>query len=138
MISKILDKPDPPTNLTTDLKTSTSISIKWIAPIFNGNSPITNYTIRYKLENSSTFKENVTMNTSFVLTNLIPAETYVIYVFASNIHFKGCSGQITEVTEEGGMIWQFSFELYTTLQRRYNIDHFEICYYLSNGFLILI
>ena len=56
--------------------------------------------------------ENVTMSTNFVLTDLIPAETYVIDVFASNIHFQGSPDQITEVTADARMIWQFSFEPY--------------------------
>ena len=48
--------------------------------------------------------ENVTMYTSFVLTGLIPAKTYVIEVFASNIHFQGSPDQITVDTAEAGMI----------------------------------
>lgn len=52
------------------------------------------------------------MYTSFVLTGLIPAKTYVIEVFASNIHFQGSPDQITVDTAEAGMIWQFSFELF--------------------------
>lgn len=48
--------------------------------------------------------ENVTANTSFVLNGLIPAETYVIYVFANNTHFQGSPDQITVDTAEAGMI----------------------------------
>ena len=48
--------------------------------------------------------ENVTMSTNFNLTDLIPAETYVIDVFASNIHFQGSPEQITEVTADARMI----------------------------------
>ena len=99
-----LDEPGPPRNLANGTVTDTSISVKWEAPIFDGNSPITNYTVSYTLEDSSTVMENVTMNTSFVLIDLIPAKTYVIDVFAKNIHFQGTPDQITVVTRDAGMI----------------------------------
>ena len=99
-----LDEPGPPWNLTNGTITDTSISVKWEAPIFDGNSPITNYTVRYKLENSATHMVNVTNNISINLIDLSPAKAYVIVVFANNIHFSGSENQITLVTADAGTI----------------------------------
>ena len=98
------DKPGPPRNLTNGTITDTSISVKWEAPIFDGNSPITNYIVSYKLENSTTKVVSVTNNTSINLNDLSPAKAYLIVVSANNIHFSGSANQITFVTADPGTI----------------------------------
>ena len=105
-----LDAPGPPRNLTNGTITDTSIVVKWEAPLFDGNSPITSYTVNYKLENSTTNMVNVTNNTSINLINLSPAKVYVIVVSANNIHFSGPTNQITRKTEDAGAILQFSLK----------------------------
>ena len=116
---QILDEPGPPRNLTNGTITDTSISIKWEPPIFDGNSPITNYTVSYKLQNdASPPMVNVTNKTSINLIDLSAAKTYVIVVSAKNNHFAGSANQITLVTADGGTISQFSvntFYLYTKM-----------------------
>ena len=107
-----LDEPCPPRNLTYGTITDTSISVKWEAPIFDGNSPITNYTVSYKLEGSTTNMVNVTNITSIDLIGLTPSKTYVIVVFANNIHFSGSPNKIIVVTADSGTVLQFSFELF--------------------------
>ena len=107
-----LDEPGPPRNLTNGTITDTSIVVKWEAPIFDGNSPINNYTVRYKLENSITNMVNVTNNTSINLIDLSPAKAYLIYVSANNIHFLGSENQITLVTANPGMILHPLWRLY--------------------------
>ena len=109
---QISDNPGPPRNLRNETVTNTSISVKWEAPIFDGNSPITNYTVSHKLEDSAINIVNVTNNTSINLTDLIPAMTYVIIVSANNEHFPGSPNQITVVTADSGTVLQFSFELF--------------------------
>ena len=109
---QILDEPGPPRNLTSGTITDTLISVKWEAPIFDGNSPITNYTVNYKLENNATKMFMATNITSIDVIGLIPAKTYVIVVFANNIYFSGSPKQITVVTADAGMILQFTFELF--------------------------
>ena len=99
-----LDEPGPPRNLTNGKITDTSIIVKWEAPIFDGNSAITSYTVSYKLENSTTKMVNVTNNTSINLIGLSPAKAYVISVSANNIHFSGSANQITRVTADAGTI----------------------------------
>ena len=64
---QILDEPGPPRNLRNETVTNTSISVKWQAPIFDGNSPITNYTVvSYKSEDSIINMVNLTNNTQSV------------------------------------------------------------------------
>ena len=100
-----LDEPGRPRNLTNGTITDTSIVVKWEGPIFDGNSPIANYTVKYKLENSEADMVNVTNNTSINLIDLSPAKAYVINVSANNIHFSGSANQITLVTADAGTIW---------------------------------
>ena len=97
-------------NLTVENKTDTSISIKWAAPAFDGNSPITSYTVSYKLENDATLMVNVTNITSINLIGLIPAMAYEISVSANNLNFSGSPSNITVVTADASTILQFSFE----------------------------
>ena len=99
-----LDEPGPPRNLTNGTITDTSIVVKWEAPIFDGNSPIANYTVKHKSENSATNMVNVTNNTTINLIDLSPAKAYVIDVSANNIHFSGSANQITLVTADAGTI----------------------------------
>ena len=110
-----LDEPGPPRNLINGAITDTSIVVKWEAPLFDGNSPITNYTVKYKLENSTTNMVNETNNTSINLINLSPATFYVIVVSADNIHFSGSPNQITLVTEDAGTISLKTFYRYTKM-----------------------
>lgn len=97
-------------NIRKETVTNTSISVKWEAPMFDGNSPITNYTVSYKLENNTTPMVNVTKDTTINLIGLIPAQKYEINIFANNYHFSGYPSNITVVTADGGMVLQFSFE----------------------------
>ena len=112
MSFQILDEPGPPRNITIGTITDTSISVKWETPISDGNSPITNYTLNYTLEHSTTSMVNVTNITSINLIGLTPAKTYVIVILANNIHFSGPPGKIKVKTAGAGMILQFSFEYF--------------------------
>ena len=115
---QILDKPGPPRNLRNETVTNTLISVKWEAPIFDGNSPITNYTVSYKLENSAINMVNVINNTSINLIDLTPAKTYVIVVSANNNHFPGIPTQITVVTADSGTVFAILFwTLFTFIQK---------------------
>ena len=108
---QILDEPGPPRNLRNETVTNTSISVKWQAPIFDGNSPITNYTVvSYKSEDSIITMVNLTNNTSISLINLSPPQAYVIVVFANNNHFSGSPNHITVVTADARTVFHSSVE----------------------------
>ena len=107
---QILDEPGPPRNLMNETITRTSISIKWETPISDGNSPITNYTVSYKLDNDANPMVYITKNTTINLIGLIPAQKYEINVSANNNHFSGSPSNITVFTAEPGTNLQFSFE----------------------------
>lgn len=82
-------------------KVSTSVRVKW-TPGFNGNSPITKYTIEMKIVNSDRFdhedsiagqstnswavaKTNISSDqTSVIIPDLKPARKYIFRVIASN------------------------------------------------------
>ena len=97
-------------NIRKETVTNTSISVKWEAPMFDGNSPITNCTVSCKSEDTVTNMVKVTNNTSINLIHLTPAKTYVIVVFANNNHFLGSSNHIRVVTADAGTVLQFTLE----------------------------
>ena len=101
---QILEEPGPPVNFTIETRLATSISIKWAAPAFDGNSPIISYTVIYKLKNDATPMVNVTNITSINLMGLIPAQKYEINVSANNLNFSGSPSNITVVTTDAGTI----------------------------------
>ena len=101
---QILEEPGPPMNLTIETRLATSISIKWAAPAFDGNSPIISYTVIYKFENDATPMVNVTNITSINLVGLIPAQKYEISVSANNLNFSGSLSNITVITADAGTI----------------------------------
>ena len=78
--------------------------MSWAAPVYDGNSPITNYTVRYKLESDQTYTFHTTNNTRFNFNGLVPAQTYLIGAAVNNFYFMGnFSDQIMEFTREAGM-----------------------------------
>ena len=104
ILTEIVAEADPPTNLTVESKTSKSIILTWATLVYDGNSPITNYTVRYKLESDTTYTFRTTNNARVNLTGLIPAQTYLADVATNNFHFIGrFSNQITDDTGEAGM-----------------------------------
>ena len=110
MLFQILDQPGRPMNLTSENITDASVSLKWTAPTFDGNSPITSYTVSYKTENDTSPVIKVTKNTTINLMGLIPAQKYEINVSANNNHFSGSPSNIRVVTADASTILRFSFE----------------------------
>ena len=104
MLFQILEEPGQPRNLTNGTITDTSVSLEWKAPVFDGNSPITNYTVSYKTKNNATLMVDVTENTTIDLVGLFPAQKYEINVSANNNHFSGSPSNITVVTADAGII----------------------------------
>ena len=100
MIIQILEEPGQPRNLTNGTVTDTSVSLKWTAPAFNGNSPITNYIVSYKTEDDVSPVINTTKNTFIDLNDLKPAQKYEINVTANNSHFMGSPSKITVMTAD--------------------------------------
>jgi len=85
------DPPSQPNTPTLDAaNTSASqISVNWQAPSDNGGSPVTSYTLYWKLSTAGTYTSNYsTTNTAsltHIITGLISGSFYDIKVQASNI-----------------------------------------------------
>ena len=89
--------------MKVDDRTSTSLSVSWKAPIYTGESPITLYTVEYRLSNETVFQQKNSTSLSVELINLLSAKRYDIRVFARNEHFIGeRSTEISAKTGESG------------------------------------
>ena len=80
--------PDPPTDLTVEVLSMTSVLASWTAPAYNGGSAITGYPL-----SPSCVPENPT-DTFCVITGLTPGSTVTVRVAASNV--VGTSSTVAE------------------------------------------
>lgn len=70
-------------------KTATSIYLQWSKPLVKSANSIKFYKIQYRIPEKVSFKNKTSTTTSFNLTNLNPAKTYMIRVTATNKFFEG-------------------------------------------------
>ncbi len=78
--------PDAPTNLRASAGNN-SVSLYWFAPSDNGGSPITDYTIQYKLKNTNswtTFNDGRKTTTAAIVISLVNGSAYDFRVAAVN------------------------------------------------------
>jgi Fibronectin type III domain. len=71
--------PDPPTDLTVEVLSMTSVFASWTAPAYNGGSAITGYPI------SPSCTPETATDTFCVITGLTPGSTVTVRVAASNL-----------------------------------------------------
>ena len=85
--------------------TARSIFLTW-APGFDGNAPITEYTVEFKLSTNSwqeSEKRVVKLSTGLLVDGLRPASNYDLRVYAENRRGKSEASRLTtHVTLEAG------------------------------------
>ena len=72
--------PSAPFNLSASDVTNTTVFLEWESPLDDGNRSDLFYTISHNISSDS----YNTMNTTFLLENLIPFVAYEIYITADN------------------------------------------------------
>ena len=109
LIFIFIEKPDPPHQPTSGIKTSRWIEVTW-KPTFNGHSPIKSYTIEYK-RHSQLWAKKVTRHvlgntTKTIIRNLSPGVYYNVRIIASNQigESEPSENNIFRTDEEGMMI----------------------------------
>ena len=107
-------KPNPPLNVSVDVKSSRVVSLSWIAG-FDGNSAIWNYTVKRSPDNdefvdavcqkSLSDSSCVVNSTNASFGNLSPWTTYYFKVFASNmVGISHGSSVVNATTDEEGAL----------------------------------
>ena len=86
--------PDPPTGLAVNMG-DTAVSLGWVAPVNNGGSPITGYTINITPSASTT---NTINGTAAVVTGLANGTAYTISVSAVNAIGTGAASTPVQAT----------------------------------------
>lgn len=99
------EKPSPPSKPDVKEVTARSIFLTW-APGFDGNAPIIEYTVEFKLSTSSwqgSEKRVVKQSTGLLVDGLRPASNYDLRVYAENRRGKSeASRSTTYGTLEAG------------------------------------
>ena len=88
--------PGPPTNLQVTGQTTTTLSISWTNPTFNGFSDIASFRVQ-ATGRGNTFQYTFNGDedtTTFTLTGLLPFTNYTVRLFVSNA--VGLEGQPDE------------------------------------------
>ena len=91
-------KPGSPTNLMALSKTTTSIYLRWSAPMDETQVGNFSYTLNYRFMKGTSFKKSTSATTSANLTNLMAGKTYMIHITAKNILFEGDPSSSINVT----------------------------------------
>ena len=91
-------KPGSPTNLMALSKTTTSVYLRWSAPVDKTQVGSFSYTVHYRFSEENSFKKTISATASFNLTYLIAGKTYVIHITAKNMFFEGDPSSSINVT----------------------------------------
>ncbi|RWS15514.1 twitchin-like protein, partial [Dinothrombium tinctorium] len=91
----VLDRPSPPTDLTTEDADGSSLSLKWSPPKDDGGAEITNYVVekREPGEKEWTKVSSFVTKPEFKVRNLVPGKKYEFRVMAENQHGKSDPAQ---------------------------------------------
>ena len=96
-----LGPPDPPAGIITSQHGSRWIHLRWTAPRFVGNSPITTYKIRYGVDTS--YKTEITGHLlSYNFTKLKPFTTYYFRLVVLNSKGSSSPADFTQKTKVEG------------------------------------
>ena len=79
-------------------KTTTSIYLRWSAPVHKTQVGNFSYTVHYRFSEENSFKKNTSATALFNLTNLIAGKTYMIHITAKNMFFEGDPSSSINVT----------------------------------------
>ena len=106
-------KPGLPTNIMALSKTTTSIYLRWSAPMDKTQVGNFSYTVNYRFSEETSFKKNTSATTSFNLTNLMAGKTYMIHITAKNMLFEGDPSSSINVTTRvaGKLIFSVSCKI---------------------------
>ena len=103
--------------------TARSIFLTW-APGFDGNAPITEYTVEFKLTTNSwqmSEKRVVKLSTGLLVDGLRPASNYDLRVYAENRRGKSeASSSTTHVTLEAGKRYSEIVVVYNVTPFKFN------------------
>ena len=90
----ILDKPQPPTNLTVTETTPESVTLTWTPPSDDGGSPVIDYIIEKRdMKRNTWSKVDTTSELTFKVPKLVENNKYLFRISARNEH--GTSEPIT-------------------------------------------
>ena len=106
-------KPSSPTNLMALSQTTTSIYLRWSAPMDKTQVGNFSYTVNYRFTKGTSFKKSTSATTSANLTNLMAGKTYMIHITAKNILFEGDPSSSINVTTRvaGKLIFSVSCKI---------------------------
>ena len=106
-------KPGLPTNIMALSKTTTSIYLRWSAPMDKTQVDNFSYTVNYRFIKGTSFKKSTSATTSVNLTNLMAGKTYMIYITAKNMLFEGDPSSSINVTTRvaGKLIFSVSCKI---------------------------
>ena len=106
-------KPGLPTNIMALSKTTTSIYLRWSAPMDKTQVDNFSYTVNYRFTKGTSFKKSTSATTSVNLTNLMAGKTYMIYITAKNMLFEGDPSSSINVTTRvaGKLIFSVSCKI---------------------------
>ena len=81
----VLNAPDAPTGLSFVSATSNSATVRWVAPQYDGGSPVLNYRVLYKI-NGTLYWSSIGVGgaTELNISPLNPATVYQVKIGASN------------------------------------------------------
>ena len=100
----VINAPDAPTGLTFVSATSTSATVRWEAPRFDGGSPITSYRVLYKVNGTLYWSSiGVGGSTQLTISPLNSGTVYQVKVLASNAVGSGFYSPEINVTTQVGI-----------------------------------
>lgn len=120
----VLGSPNPPSKPEVKQITSTSVSLSWTPPSFDGHSPITLYLVECKDTHGgrwSTLMKRI-IEPSTIVSDLVPGTEYIFRVIAGNT--IGSSDPSDE-SDPIHLITQ------TSIQSVFSLEPFDTCYSLS-------
>lgn len=87
VLPPVLSIPSVPTDLVISEITSSSFNLNWIAPVDNGGSPITNYSVELSTDSGNSWanaKADVSPSTQLVSQLKLPGVTYMVRIASVN------------------------------------------------------